>query len=175
MCFNPNLIICISSCPSFPFGECTSYPGSSDGKESTCNSGDLGSIPGLGRSPAGGHGNALQYSCLENPHGQRSLAGCSPRGSKQLDVTGVQTCALPILCLTLCDPMDCSPPGSSVHGDSLGKNTGVGCHALLQGILLTQELNPGLPHIRQILYHLSHQGIVGDESSQKWLHFGILF
>ena len=36
------------------------------------------------------------------------------------------------LCLTLCDPMDCSPPGSSVHGDSLAKNTGVGCHALLQ-------------------------------------------
>ena len=41
-------------------------------------------------------------------------------------------------CLTLCDPMDCSPPGSSVHGDSLGKNTGVGCHALLQGIFPTQ-------------------------------------
>jgi len=37
--------------------------------------GDLGSIPGLGRSPGGGHGNPLQYSCLENPHGQRSLAG----------------------------------------------------------------------------------------------------
>ena len=40
-------------------------------------------------------------------------------------------------CLTLCDSMDCSPPGSSVHGDSLGKNTGVGCQALLQGIFLT--------------------------------------
>ena len=37
------------------------------------------------------------------------------------------------LCLTLCDPMDCSPLGSSVHGDSPGKNTGAGCHALLQG------------------------------------------
>ena len=44
-------------------------------------------------------------------------------------------------CLTLCDPMDCSPPGSSVHGDCPGKNTGVGCHALLQGIFLTQGLN----------------------------------
>ena len=54
--------------------------------------------------------------------------------------------------------MDCSPPGSSVHGDSPGKNTAVGCHALLQGIFITQELNPGLPHCRQILYHLSHQG-----------------
>ena len=42
-------------------------PGGSDGKESTCNEGDLGSIPGLGRCPEGGHGNSLQYSCLENP------------------------------------------------------------------------------------------------------------
>ena len=41
-------------------------------------------------------------------------------------------------CPTLCDPVDCSPPGSSVHGDSPGKNTGVGCHALLQGIFPTQ-------------------------------------
>ena len=44
-------------------------------------------------------------------------------------------------CPTLCDPMDCSLPGSSVHGDSLGKNTGVGCHALLQGIFPTQGSN----------------------------------
>ena len=43
------------------------FPGGPDGKESTCNAGDLGSIPGLGRSPGGGHGNLLQYSCLENP------------------------------------------------------------------------------------------------------------
>ena len=43
------------------------FPGDSDGEESTCNAGDLGSLPGLGRSPGGGHGNPLQYSCLENP------------------------------------------------------------------------------------------------------------
>ena len=61
------------------------FPGGSDDKE--CNTGDLGSIPGLGRSPGGGHGNPLQYSCLENPHGQRSLAGCSPWGRKELDTT----------------------------------------------------------------------------------------
>ena len=61
-------------------------------------------------------------------------------------------------CLTLCDPMNCSPPGSSVHGDSPGKNTRVGCHFFLQGIFPTQGWNPGLPHRRQILYHLSHQG-----------------
>ena len=47
--------------------------------------------------------------------------------------------------------MDCSPPGSCVHGDAPGKNTGVGCHALLQGIFPTQGSNPGLPHCRQIL------------------------
>ena len=43
------------------------FTGSSAGKESTCNAGDLGSIPGLGRSPGGGHGNPLQYFCRENP------------------------------------------------------------------------------------------------------------
>ena len=50
--------------------------------------------------------------------------------------------------------LDCSPPGSSVHGNSPGKNTGVDCHALLQRNLP----NPGLPHCRQILYQLSHKG-----------------
>ena len=67
------------------------------------------------------------------------------------------------LCPTLCDPMDCSPPGSSVHGDSLGKNTGVGCHAVLQGIFPIQGSNPGLPHCRRILYHLSYEGIPKKE------------
>ena len=97
---------------------------------------------------------------------------------------------------TLCDPMDCSPPGYSIHGilqarilaaaaaaatkslqscltlcdprdgthqaplsmGASGKNTAVGCHFLLQGIVLTQGSNPRLPHCRQILNHLSHQG-----------------
>ena len=63
------------------------FPGGSDGKESGCNVGDQGSIPGLGRSPRGGHGNPLQYSCLENPHGQRSLVGYSSWGHKESDMT----------------------------------------------------------------------------------------
>ena len=54
------------------------FLGGSASKESTCNVGDLGSIFRLGRSPGGGHDNPLQYSCLKNPHGQRSLAGYSP-------------------------------------------------------------------------------------------------
>ena len=97
------------------------FPCGSAGKESACNEGDLGLIPGLGRCPGEGKGYPLQYSGLEIS-------------------------------------MDCSPPGSSVHGDSLGKNTGVDWHSLLQGIFLTQGSNPGLPHCRWSLYRLSHQG-----------------
>ena len=74
------------------------------------------------------------------------------------------------LCLTLCDPIDCSPPGSSVLGDSPGKNTGVSCHAFLQGIFLTQGSNPCLLcllHCRQLLYHLA----TGEASSVFLLAF----
>ena len=63
------------------------FPGGSDGKEPACNTGDLCLIPGLGRSPGGGHGYPLQDSCLENPHGQRSLVGYSPWGRKESDTT----------------------------------------------------------------------------------------
>ena len=71
--------------------------------------------------------------------------------------------------------MDCSPPGSSVHGDSPGKNTGVGCHAFLQGIFPTQGSNPGLLHCRRILYCLSHQGrlfpplVPASQPRAKWV------
>ena len=54
------------------------------------------------------------------------------------------------LCLTLCDPMD--------YASHTGQNTGVGNHSLLQGIFPTQGLDPDLPHCRQILQQLSHQG-----------------
>ena len=67
-------------------------------------------------------------------------------------------CLVAQLCPALCDPMDCSLPGSFVRGDSPGKHTGMGCHALLQGIIQTQESNQGLLHCRRILYLLSHQG-----------------
>ena len=63
------------------------FPGNSAGKESACNAGDPVSIPGLGRSPGGGHDYPLQSSCLENLHGQRSLVGYSPWGHKELDTT----------------------------------------------------------------------------------------
>ena len=60
-------------------------PGGSAVKNPPASAGDIGSIPGLGRSPEVGHGNPLQYACLENPHGQRRLAGYSPWGCKELD------------------------------------------------------------------------------------------
>ena len=65
----------------------TISPGGSDGKESACNAEDLGLILGLGRSPGGGHGTPLQYSSLDNLQGQRSLAGYSPWGCKESDMT----------------------------------------------------------------------------------------
>ena len=101
--FNVEVISSVSifnlHCPEYELGRIysisqldtwASLPGSSDGKEPTCNEGEgggLGSIPGLGRSPGGGHGNPLQYSCLENPRGQRSLVGCSPWGGKESGTT----------------------------------------------------------------------------------------
>ena len=67
-------------------------------------------------------------------------------------------CLVAQLCLTLQPHGLRRLPGFSIHGDSPGKNVGVGCHALLQGIFPTQGSNPGLPHCRQNLYCLSNQG-----------------
>ena len=103
------------------------FPGGSDGKESACSVRDLGSIPGSGRSPGEEHGNALQYSCLENP---------MDRGAWQATVHGVAKSQTQLnhwhtymdhffpnvaakslqSCPTLCDPIDGSPPGSAVPG-----------------------------------------------------------
>ena len=79
--------------------------------------------------------------------------------------TGV--CLVAQSCPTRCDPMDYSPPGSCPW-DSPGKNTGVGCHALLKGIFPTHGWNPGLPHCRQILYCLSHGG---SPSILEWVAY----
>ena len=79
------------------------FPGDSDGKESACNAGGLGSIHGSGRSPGEGTGNPLQYICLENP-----MDGGAWWATVQFS-TGAQSCP------TLCDPMNCSMPGLLVH------------------------------------------------------------
>ena len=77
-------------------------------------------------------------------------------------------CLVAQSCLTLRNPIDYSPPGSPVLEDSPGNNTGVRCHALLQGISPTQGSNPGFPQCRQILYHLSHQG---SSRVLKWVAY----
>ena len=64
------------------FATLVGFPGGSGSKESTCNVEDLGLISGLGRSPGGGHGNRLQYFCLDNPQEQRSLEVYSPWGHR---------------------------------------------------------------------------------------------
>ena len=104
------------------------FPGGSAGKESTCNAGDLGSIPELERSPGEGKGCALQYSCLVNPMG-RGAWRATVQGVTELDTTerpslchsGTHSLSLAHVlvaqsCAPLCDPVDCSPPGSSAHG-----------------------------------------------------------
>ena len=88
------------------------------------------------------------YYRRANPQGLWCLLGDGPCAV---------LCLIAKPCLTLYDPMNCSPPGSSVHGVSPGKNTRVGCHALLQGIFSSQGLNPDLPYCRLILYCLSNQ------------------
>ena len=113
------------------------FPGSSAGKEATCNAGNLGSIPGSGRSPGRGCGHPLQYSCLENPHGQRSLKSESESHS--------------VL------PDSLWPQGLNSPGGFSSQNTRVGSLSLPQEIP-TQGWNPGLPHCRRILYQLNHQG-----------------
>ena len=90
--------------------------------------------------------------------------GCSQEENFRVGLEYV--CLVAQSCLTLCDPMQYRRLGFSVHQDSPGKNTGVGCHALLQGIFLSQGLNPGLLHCRRILYHLNHQG--NPQSGVGW-------
>ena len=73
------------------------FPDGSDGKASVYNEGDLGSIPGSGRSAGEENGNPLQYSCLENLQGQRSLVGYSPWVCKESDMTEPLTLSLPFV------------------------------------------------------------------------------
>ena len=80
-----------------------------------------------------------------------------------MQVLVTQSCPIPW------DPMDCSPPGFSVHGILQAKNTALCCPALLQGIFPTQGSNPGLLHCRWILYHLSHQRSPGLKHSWVFL------
>ena len=70
-----------------PFCPYQGSPGGSNGKESACNAGDVGLISGLGRSPGGGHGNPLQYSCLENPMDRGAWQATDQRAAKEWDMS----------------------------------------------------------------------------------------
>ena len=86
------------------------FPGGSDSKEFTCEKGGPGSIPGLGRSPEGGHGNPLQYSCLGNPMDRGAWRVMVHAAAAAAAAKSLQSCPTP------CDPIDGSPPGSAVPG-----------------------------------------------------------
>ena len=73
------------------------------------------------------------------------------------------------LCPAICNPMDCSPPGSSHNGDSPGKDNGICCHALFQGIFPTQGSNPGLQHCMQIFFFLPSEPPGKPKNSIDWL------
>ena len=82
----------------------------------------------------------------------------SHQGSPCLQKEEVKESEVAQLCSTLCDPMDSPCTKLLRPWDFLGKSTGVGCHFLFQGIFPIQGSNPGLPHCRQMLYRLRHQG-----------------
>ena len=104
------------------------FPGSSDGEESACSAGDLGSIPGLGRSPGEGKGYPLQYSCQENymdciVHGVEKewdttyrLNSSSSKLKTSLHTAAAAAAKSLQSCPTLCNPIDGSPPGSPIPG-----------------------------------------------------------
>ena len=112
-----------------------------------------------------------EQSCKETtvlerlrPRGARAQRSCFPLDSPGLVLEAPWSTELPCAelltqsCPTLCNLIGCKPTRPFCPWDSPVKNTGVGCHALLQGIFPTQGSNPGLPHGRQILYQLSYQG-----------------
>ena len=88
-------------------------------QETTCNTAGLGSVPYSGRSPGGGHGYPLQYSCLENLMDRGARQAMVHRVTNswtRLKQLSMRCCSVVQSCPTLCDPLECSPPGSSVHG-----------------------------------------------------------
>ena len=95
------------------------FPGGLDSEESACNTRNLSSVPGLGRSPGEGHGNLLQNSCLENPHGQRSLTGNSSWGCKESDTT--EQLSTEALSCPLIQPAHCEKAQSSTQSSPCGE------------------------------------------------------
>ena len=118
------------------------FPGGTVVKNPPAGAEDMGSIPGFERSPGEGNGSPLRYSCLGNPMDRGAWWGWV----QSLGLQRVRHDLATVLCLVtqscpnLFDPRHCTPPGSSVHRDSPGKNTGVGCPALLDLVTKQQQL-----------------------------------
>ena len=112
---------------------------------------------GIRGDMAGCRISELRYASMENAQTEAEKERVEKRLVYKRHVSESEKSEVAQLCPTLCDPMDCSLPGSSVH-DFPGNSTGVDCHFLLQGIFPTQGSNPGLLHCRQTLNHLRHQG-----------------
>ena len=149
-----------------------SFLGGASGKGSSCQC--WKQKRGLERSPGGGNGNPLLYSCLESPM-DRGAGGLQSNGASEhwtrLSVHAhIHTQTHGHVSINLYLQKRKWSESHSVMSDSLwpcglqspwnspGQNTGVGSLSLLQGSLLTQGLNPDLPHCRWILYQLSHHG-----------------
>ena len=108
---------------------------------------------------------ALQEICelQQGPSSPRGQAGLGVQKAWNLLTTKVLSCAACLvahLCPPLCSPLDCSPPGSSVHGDSLDKNTGMSCHGLPQGIFATQRSSLSCGTAPKCMVPLSTRGVV---------------
>ena len=124
--------------------------------------GSCSSVP----SPGHYQSTRLNWATLKAPTGfiQAPLVAQTVTNLPAVQVL----CLVTQSCKTLCDPMDCSLPIFSAHGDSPGKITGVGCHALFQGILPTQEPNWGLLHYRWIPYQLSYRQAPAVQETKIW-------
>ena len=159
-------VLCVvaQSCPTLCNPLDCSLPGSPDHEDSP------GKYTGVGRHALLQGIFPIQGLIPGLPQYRRVLYQLSYQGSPCYIYAAAAAAKSLQSCPTLCNPMDCSPPGSSVHGNSPGKNTGVGCHALLQGILPTQGSNPGLLHCR-----LGHKGslmfVRNQHNSVKQLSF----
>ena len=135
------------------------FRGSSNGKESSCNVRDPGSIPGSGRSPREGNGYPLQCSCLENSM-DRGACRLQFMGWQRVDTTERLTHTCIFYCIDHVTMCSCSAMSDSLwsHGlwptrlcclwEFTSKSTGLGCHFLLHGIFLTQGSNLGFPHCK---------------------------
>ena len=136
----------------------TLVPDSTAVKESPCNARDLGSVPGLGRSPGEGKGYSLQYSGLENSR-DSIVYGVAKSRTRLSDFHSLThtSVSLSVVSDSL-QPHGLQPTRLLYPWNFPGMNTRVGCHFLPQGIFLIQESNPGLLHCRQILYQLSYEG-----------------